>query len=45
MEDLLTENNEHIYRTPLTLIYNRTLPNRKEAVKEHWEIMSNKQRS
>ena len=38
-EDLLTQNNEPKYRIPLTLSYNCTLPNMKEAVKKHWTIL------
>ena len=38
-EDLLTQNNEPKYRIPLTLTYNRTLPNVKEVVKKHWTTL------
>ena len=41
-EDLLTQNNEPNYRITLTLTYNRTLPNVKEAERKHWNI-ANKQ--
>ena len=37
--DLLTQNNEPKYRIPLTLTYNRTLSNVKEALKKHWNIL------
>ena len=38
-EDLLTQNNEPKYGIPLTFTYNRTLPNVKEAVRKHWNIL------
>ena len=38
-EDLLTQNNEPKHRIPLTLTYNHTLPNLKEPVKKHWNIL------
>lgn len=37
-EDLLTPNKGPRYRIPLTLTYNHTLPNVKEAVRKHWNI-------
>ena len=39
-DNLLTQNNEPKYSAPLTLTYNHTLPNVKEAVKKHWNILS-----
>ena len=38
-EDLLTQNKEPKYRIPLTLTYNRTLPNVKVTGKKHWNIL------
>ena len=38
-EDPPTQNNKPKYRAPLTLTYNRTLPNVKEAVRKHWNIL------
>ena len=38
-EDIPTENNEPKCRNPLTLTCNNTLPNVKEAVKKHWNIL------
>ena len=38
-EGILTQNNEPKCRIPLTLAYNRILPNGKEAAKKHWIIL------
>ena len=38
-KDLLTQNNEPKYRIALAFTYNRTLPNVKETVKKHWNIL------
>ena len=38
-EELLTQNNEPKCRIPLTLTYNCTLPNVKEALRNHWSIL------
>ena len=38
-EELLTQNNKPKYKITLTLTYNRTLPNVKEAVTKHWNTL------
>ena len=38
-EDLLTQNEKYRYRILLTLTYNRSLSNVKEAVRRHWNIL------
>ena len=39
-DNLVTQNNKPKYSAPLTLTCNHTLPNVKEAVKKHWNILS-----
>ena len=38
-QERLTQNNQPKYRIALTFTYNRTLPNVKETVKKHWNIL------
>ena len=38
-KDLLTQNNEPKYKIPLAFTYNRTLPNVKERIKKHLNIL------
>ena len=38
-EDPLIQNDDPKYRIPVTLTYNRTSPNLKEAVKKHWNLL------